>query len=118
MISIILIKQYLYLDNNHKRRVASVGNNIIYSYMVIIWHRGISVVRSLKLLALPYPFQKKQEINTIITIILSTNCSYVISPYKTSSFYLKVNSSCLKSNEGIKAFISFFINSVCVIYKL
>jgi hypothetical protein len=31
----MLIKQYLYIDSNYKKRVASVGNNIIYSHVVV-----------------------------------------------------------------------------------
>ena len=56
-----LVKQYLYIDGNHKRRVASIGNNIIYSYIVAIWRRGSSVAKSLKLLALPHPSSKSRN---------------------------------------------------------
>ena len=44
--------------------------------VAITCRRGTSVARSLKLLALPYPFLELIEYN----IILATNCSYVISP--------------------------------------
>ena len=44
--------------------------------IAITCRRGTSVAKSLKLLALPYPFQESTEYN----IILATNCSYVISP--------------------------------------
>ena len=76
----MIVKQYLYIDGNHKRRVASVGNNITCGYIVTCC-RGTSVARSLKLLALPYPFLESIEYN----IILATNCSYVISPCATNN---------------------------------
>jgi len=53
-----LVKWYLYVDGNHKRRVASVG---IISHVVIICCCGTNVVRTLKLLALPYYLSKNQE---------------------------------------------------------
>ena len=49
--------------------------------VAITCRRGTSVARSPKLLALPYPFLELIKYN----IILSTNRSYVISPYKTNS---------------------------------
>jgi hypothetical protein len=58
-----------------------VGNNITCSY-IVTYCRGTSVARSLKLLALPYPLSKNQSIEN--NIILSTNRSYVISPYETN----------------------------------
>ena len=91
LIFIILVKWYLYINGNHKRRVASVGNNITCSYIVTC-RRGNSVVRSLKLFALPHPFSKNQSRTT--TIILSTNRSYVISPCETNNWR--------KSNTNIK----------------
>ena len=41
----MLIKQYLYINSNYKRRVANIGNNIIYSHIVVIWRYSISVTR-------------------------------------------------------------------------
>jgi hypothetical protein len=81
----MLIKRYLYIDSNHKKRVASVGNNIIYGY-IVTYCCGISVVKSLKLFTLPYPFLP--NIIQLNNIILFMNCSYVISPYMTNK-YLK-----------------------------
>ena len=51
----------MYVDGNHKRRVASVGNNIICSHVVVTWRRSTSVVRSLKFLALPHPSSLSQS---------------------------------------------------------
>ena len=48
--------------------------------VAVTCRRGTSVASSLKLLALPYPFLELIKYN----IILSTNRSYVISPYKTN----------------------------------
>ena len=57
------------MDSNYKRRVA------------VTYRRGTSAARSLKLLALPYPFLQS---NRIYNIILATSCSYVISPCVTN----------------------------------
>ena len=56
----MLVKWYLYIDGNYKRRVASVRNNITCGYIVTCC-RGTSVARSLKLLALPYTLLKNQS---------------------------------------------------------
>ena len=58
----MLVKRYLYIDGNHKRRVASVGNNIICGY-IVIYCRGTSVIKSLKLLTLPHPFLRTKYKN-------------------------------------------------------
>jgi hypothetical protein len=89
----------LYINNNYKRRVASVGNKskwqlfkasclngrhiaVIIRQVAVTCRRGISVVRSLKFLTPSFVFL------TTINIILSTNRSYVISLCNTnSSFY-------------------------------
>ena len=55
--------------------------------------RSTNIVKSLKLLTLPYPFSKNQLNN----IILATNCSYVISPCVTNN------------NNFIKLIINNFI---------
>ena len=52
--------------------------------IAITYCRGTSVARSLKLLALPYPFL---ALNRIYNIILATSCSYVILPYITNKIY-------------------------------
>ena len=49
--------------------------------VAITCRRGTSVARSLKLLALAYPFLELIEYN----IILATNCSYIILPYITNT---------------------------------
>ena len=49
--------------------------------VAITCRRGTSVARSLKLLALTYPFLELIEYN----IILATSYSYVISPYVTNT---------------------------------
>ena len=53
-----LVKWYLYVDGNHKRRVVSVGT---ISHVVITCCHGTSVARTLKLFALPYYLSKNQE---------------------------------------------------------
>jgi hypothetical protein len=78
----------LYIDGNHKRKVASVRNkgkwllfkaSCLYVRQVAVTCRcGISVVRNLKFLTPFFIFL------TIINIILSTNRSYVISPCNTN----------------------------------
>ena len=97
MISVILIKQYLYTDSNHKKRVASIRNKGIWPLyeahclhneaicrhmrqIAITYHRGASVVRNLKFLTPFFVF------STTINIILSTNRSYVILPCVTNTY--------------------------------
>ena len=67
----MLVKRYIYIDSNRKRRVASVGNigklplcEASCRYVrqtAVTCRRGTSVARSLKLLALPYPFLELVE---------------------------------------------------------
>jgi len=86
-----LLRRYIYIDSNRKRRVASVGNigklpsreaSCRYVRQVAVTCcRGTSVARSLKLLTLPQVGKKKR----ITIIILSTNRSYVISPCVTNT---------------------------------
>ena len=80
----------MYIDSNHKKRVASIGNkgkwplfeaSCLYIRQVAVTCRGgTSVVRNLKFLTPFFVF-----LIIIINIILSTNCSYVISLCDTNS---------------------------------
>jgi hypothetical protein len=85
----------LYIDGNHKRRVASVGNKgkwqlykasclnrrhiaVTMRQVAVTCRCGISVVRNFKFLTPSFIFLR------IINIILSTNRNYVISPCDTN----------------------------------
>ena len=56
------------------------GSGNCIRQVAVTCRRGTSVVRNLKFLT---PFFKNKELKITI-IILSTNCSYVISPYVTN----------------------------------
>ena len=49
----------------YNKLIYIVGNNIICNY-IVIYCRGISIVRSLKLFTLPHPFSQKESINIIV----------------------------------------------------
>ena len=56
------------------------ANGYYLRQVAVIYRGGTSVVRNFKFLTPFFVF-----LTTIINIILSTNCSYVISPYNTNS---------------------------------
>ena len=74
----MLVKQYIYIDGNYKRRVASVGNTGKLPPRVaaaLAWRGALSSLSFLK-----------EGRDRITIIILPTTCRYVISPYITNSY--------------------------------